>query len=213
VLPGRPRSACSRSASQAPPDQMPTSTASGCSRPRTPGAQLGVQRLGVKLQHRRFTWARQVLQNCSRMTRRRRHRRLARRRPAPRWCCSARPPRAPAAEAAVQLAGEARARRCCRARRRRGGSGTPTTSASGCHSAISGDGGEARIAFGGMVAAAGLAQQRVAAGHADAASAEVEGQKGEGITHGGRGQTPAQACPASCDSMRGSKPSSDSARS
>jgi hypothetical protein len=40
---------CSRSASQAPPDQMPTRAASGRSSRRTP-AQFGVQRLGIELQ-------------------------------------------------------------------------------------------------------------------------------------------------------------------
>ena len=80
------------------------------------------------------------LRNCSRMIAAARRVEIARAgAPAPRSSCSARRPRAPAGRSAPRSwrREAARAARCCRAPRRRDGSGTPTTSASGCHSAIS----------------------------------------------------------------------------
>ena len=116
-------------------------------------------------------------------------------------------------EAAVQLAREAPgALGYCRAPRRRGGSGTPTTSASGCHSRIS----------------APMAAKRASPSAAHGASAAAPAASGccrwprrpaagrnrrpERTAGGSRdARLAAHACPASWLSMRGSTPSSASA--
>ena len=132
------RSRCSRSASQAPPDQMPTSAVSGCSSARTPPSsrRTALRRRGAGVL---MASSAAFRRNCSRMiaadgridVARARGARFGR-------ACSARRPRAPAAGSGRAAGARSAARGAyCRARAPSGWNGTPTTSASGCHSAIS----------------------------------------------------------------------------
>ena len=215
AAPRRPRSVCSRSASQAPPDQMPTSTLSGLSRPRTPPSSSAYSASASSCSMA-FIEAGAGTGRGSPPPRPRRHR--PRRRPALRWCCSARRPRAPAGrKRPCSWRPKRRARRVLSCAAPSGWKGTPTTSAAGCHSCTSASMAAKRASpcRGHRLQRLRLAQQRVAHCHADAAGAEVESQEttDRGTRRALARQRPAHACPASCDSMRGSKPSSDSARS
>jgi hypothetical protein len=178
-------------------------------------AQLGVQRLGIKLQHHGGGPRLQVLFEDQRGGRGVGIGRAGGQRLGGRVALVHLVHRQP--EAAVQLAGEAPgAPGIVVLGAPSGWKGTPTTSASGCHSAIRRPMAAKRASpsaatvFSGWPGAAGCCRwPRRRAG------AEIEGQKasGGGARQGGRGRQRPQACPASCDSMRGSKPSSDSARS
>ena len=131
--------------------------------------------------------------------------------------CSARRPRAPAGRSGLRAGARSAARaRVLSCAAPSGWTGTPTTSASGCHSAIScADRVEARVAVGGDGASAdrALPVSVLPIGDADAPRAEIERETNGARRAVRRSDGNAHACPPSSDSMRGSMPSSDSASS
>ena len=180
---GRPRSACSRSASQAPPDQMPTSTRVGrAAAAARRASSSAVQRLGVGLQQvAAGSW--QAPQELFEDQRGRAGVGIA----------GAVGERLGGAVALVDLvhrqlearraagARSARARRVLSCSAPSGWNGTPTTSASGCHSrTMRVDRRQARVALRPRwCAAASRGAAAVADGDADAPRAEVEGQEAQ----------------------------------
>ena len=208
--PARPRSRCSRSASQAPPDQMPTSARLGLHQRAHAGEQLGVERFGVEGQRlmrapsgaRR---ARQVLVEDDRgggrveVARARAALRLGR------------------GVALVDLVHRQAEARLAAARERRARGGVDVRRAVGM--ARDADDQRVGLPFGDQradrveprpspcdamrAAAARGPRQGVAGGDADAPGAEIESEKGERRTGTEDARARPHACPASWLSMPG----------